>query len=158
MSDSFKNCKMIFFILITAALIMVMIFLLYDADHGRHEGNLDIIHSFGWQVEEKPIALTRVAIPADFDPVYLAYQTIAAEAGFDLTPYLGITAVRYTYRVTNHQDSFKDTIRIHLLVARGTVIAADISSIEGDGFIHAISDSEGQLPLPSLSKETLPIV
>ncbi len=106
-----------------------------------NQGRLDIIAQFGWEVDEKPIEKERVRIPKKFDEVYRNYNVIQQRVGLDLRRYRGKSATRYTYRLKNH-PSEPDYARVNLLVYGNKVIAADVSSVALDGFLHGINERE----------------
>ena len=130
-----------------AALLLVgLILLFFGADSKVNQANLDLIHSYGWEVDDTPEEIVRLTIPKTFDSVFAAYNATVSSSGFDLTPYQGINASRYTYRVLNHKDSKSGLIRIHVFVSKSGIVAADICSLAPDGFLLPINDATGQMP------------
>lgn len=138
--------KTIFMILAAAVATAGIIFLLFHADSKLEEKNREFLESYGWQVEEKPVDVCHLNIPREFDEVFSAYQEFCLEGGFDLDSYRGKSATRYTYRVTNHQDSNKGIVHANLLIVKDAIVAADICSMEPDGFLQPVTDSKGQIP------------
>ena len=146
MINFFKTRKVLLLTLLAAAVTVGIIFLLFGADSEVNQKNLDFIRSYGWEVEENPTEIARLTIPEEFDTVFNAYNELAQNAGFDLTPYKGVKATRYSYRVLNHQDSDSGLIRANIFVTKDGIAAADISSLELGGFLIPISDTSGQIP------------
>lgn len=138
--------KTILMILAAALATAGIIFLLFQADSKLEEKNREFLKSYGWQVEEKAVDICHLKIPNEFDEVYSAYRELCMAGGFELDPYRGKSATRYTYRVTNHKDSQSGLVHANLLVVKDTIIAADICSMEPDGFLQPITDSNGQIP------------
>ena len=68
------------------------------------EERLAFLTSFGWEAEAEPQDVREVVIPAKFNDVYAAYNTMQQAQGFDLLPYAGekCTPVSYT-----HLDVYK---------------------------------------------------
>lgn len=131
--------------LCSALLLVGLIMLFFGADSKVNQKNLDLIHSYGWEVETAPEEVVRLTIPKTFDSVFSAYNTTVRSGGFDLTPYQGISASRYTYRVHNHKDSDCGLIRIHIFVTKDGIVAADICSLAPDGFLLPINNTSGQV-------------
>lgn len=102
-----------------------------------HEERMAFISQYGWEVDEDPIEVQEVIIPAEFDETYTAYNEIQKAQGFDLTVYAGTRAKRWTYTVKNYTGyENKDCIHTNILVYEGLVIGGDICSVELDGFMH----------------------
>ena len=53
------------------------------------EERLAFLTSFGWEAEAEPQDVREVVIPAKFNDVYAAYNTMQQAQGFDLLPYAG---------------------------------------------------------------------
>lgn len=102
---------------------------------------LSFISSYGWQVGDEPIEVRDVVIPETFDDVYLNYNEIQLEQGFNLEKYAGRRVKRWTYVIKNYPDTLPsdDFIRINILVCDGVVIGGDVCSVKLDGFMHGFS-------------------
>ena len=88
-------------------------------------------------MEEEPLEVKEIIIPAEFDDVYEKYNDIQKEQGFDLTAYCSKRVKKWTYKVTNYPNyEGSDCIRATLLVFDGKVIGGDVCSVELDGFMH----------------------
>lgn len=101
------------------------------------EERIAFLAQFGWSVDEEPLEVKEIIIPAEFDDVYENYNAIQKEQGFDLTAYCSQRVKKWTYKVKNYpgyEDS--DCIRATLLVSDGKVIGGDVCSVELDGFMH----------------------
>ena len=103
-----------------------------------NEERIAFLGEFGWQVDATPTESTTVAIPAEFDKVFGAYNELQRRQGLDLSSYASRTVERYTYTVKNY-EGFDGTVQANLLVYRGRVIGGDICSAASDGFIHGFS-------------------
>ncbi|MGN0628151.1 MAG: DUF4830 domain-containing protein [Oscillospiraceae bacterium] len=86
----------------------------------------DFIASMGWKTAEEPSSVVEVQLPAEFDEVLTKYNELQLASGMDLTPYLGKTVTKYSYKVENFPGSGE--VYATLYVYDGTVIAADIAS------------------------------
>ena len=73
----------------------------YDKVYSNSD-RVEFISGFGWQVSQTPVEEIEVAIPAEFDTVYLGYNDIQKAQGLNLAKYKGKNVVRYTYEVTNY--------------------------------------------------------
>lgn len=146
MAKQGPGVKTILMILTAALATAGIIFLLFHADGEIDEKNRNFLQSHGWEVETEPLEICHLTIPNELDEVFSAYRELCREGGFDLDPYLGKPATRYTYRVINHKDSQSGMIHANLLVVKDTIIAADICSMEPDGFLQPITERNGQIP------------
>jgi len=108
-------------------------------DSGQNAQIVDYIESLGWEIEHTP-EISYLTIPRIFDAIFENYNIYQKEAGFDLTSFKGARAVRYSYRVLNHQQSYTNAVRANVIVVNREIVAADISSNAPDGFMHAITD------------------
>lgn len=103
-----------------------------------NEDRIAFLAQFGWEVEETPAESANVAIPAEFDKVFAAYNELQRSQGLDLSKYASRTVERYTYRVTNY-EGYDGEVLANLLVYRGRVIGGDICSAEQSGFLHGFT-------------------
>lgn len=107
-----------------------------------NEQRIAYLKGFGWEVSQEAIEIRQVMIPQNFSDVYLKYNKIQKEQGFDLSEYKGKLCNQYSYEVTNHPTGEK-IVMAHLLVYEGEIIGGDISSPTLDGFMHGFKP-EGQ--------------
>ena len=110
-----------------------------------------LIHSFfeeyGFKLSEFPLETVKTTLPHTLTPVYENYNRLQNQAGLDLSPYLGKTVKRYTYNVLNFPFETKLPVRANALVYRGKIIAADLMTVNSDGFMLSPAD-----PIFSLDK------
>lgn len=104
-----------------------------------NEQRVALLEGCGWQVDPEPRSEREVQIPKTFDDTYQAYNAIQLEQGLDLVPYQGKRATLYTYELTSYPTG-ETGVTANLLIRRGRLIAADISSAEADGFVHGITE------------------
>lgn len=107
-----------------------------DADAVKAAGYLA---ECGWTVDAASCETARVRIPAEFGAVYERYNALQRSQGFDLTPWRGCDARRYTFTVTDY-PGYENTglVRANVLFAGGEIIAADLCSAELNGFIRGV--------------------
>ena len=101
---------------------------------GTNEGRLDFLEIFEYDVNDEPLEVEDVVIPSSFDAVFEAYNDIQKLQGFDLQKYRGRKAVRYTYEIENYE--YEGKVLANILIYKGKVIAGDVCSLDGEGFIH----------------------
>ena len=102
------------------------------------------LSQFGWKTSSDPVEVSEVIIPEDFDAGYTEYVAMNKAQGFDLEPYKGVRAKRWTYDVLNYPN-FENTagiVQANLLVFEGRVIGGDVCSLEMGGFIHGFEMPE----------------
>lgn len=110
---------------------------LMNAKAKDNESRIELLASLGWNVGDEPLIEREVQIPKVFDETYKTYNELQLAQGLDLIPYQGKRATLYTYELTEY-PSGESGVVANLLVRRGKLIAADISSADADGFIHGI--------------------
>ncbi len=106
------------------------------------------LSQFGWKISVDPVEVSEVIIPEDFDAGYAEYAAMNKAQGFDLEPYKGVRAKRWTYDVLNYPDleNMTGTVQANLLVCEGRVIGGDVCSAEAGGFIHGFEMPENSVP------------
>jgi hypothetical protein len=82
--------------------------------------------------------VTEVIIPSDFSLGYTEYSEMNKASGFDLEPYKGMRAKRWTYDILNYPgyENKPGYIQANILVYNGFVIGGDICSSDVEGFIQ----------------------
>jgi len=105
-----------------------------------HEDIEAYLESLGWKISDKPVDVQDILIPKEFSETYEEYNKLQKSQGFDLTEYCGIDAVRYTYEILNYPEG-NGTIVADIIVAKDTIIAADIQSVKLDGFMHELREN-----------------
>lgn len=159
-----KRVKWVVFGILTAisAVILAMVLFLgakgeqwavvadlkYSLTAGSAEERIAFLGQFGWVVEEEPVAVEEVAIPAAFNDVYQNYNALQQEQGLDLTPYAGKTCKRWVYQVLNYPRD-GERILATLLVYDGRIIGGDISSSSLDGFMAGFLGEHGLMRDPA---------
>ena len=105
------------------------------------------LSQFGWKINEDPVEVSEVIIPAEFNETYSAYNEMQKNQGLDLELYKGKRAKKWVYEVKNYPNYAADSgcIRATLLVYDGLVIGGDVSSIELNGFSQGFEFPDEQL-------------
>ena len=96
------------------------------------------VESFGWQVDSTSETEETVYIPNTFDAVWERYNALQKMSGFDLTPYQGTSAKRYSYRALYFPGAEDAEVFIHILVSNHTFIGGDCMTVALDGFMLPI--------------------
>lgn len=98
------------------------------------------LSQFGWKFTQDPVEVTEVIIPSDFSLGYTEYAEMNKASGFDLEPYKGLRAKRWTYDILNYPgyENKQGYIQANILVYNGIVIGGDICSLEQGGFMHSL--------------------
>ena len=126
----------IIILLIIAAAAYVLLALPSEEAYDRT--NAQFLKKFGWEVKLPAEEYAHITIPAEFDDVYLNYNSLQLKAGFDLLPYRGCDAARYTYIVKNLPEAMGE-VRANILCVGGKPIGGDIMSTALDGFMHPLN-------------------
>ena len=103
-----------------------------------NEDRVAFIEGFGIKVKPEPVSEETFTMPEDFDRVIHGYNQIQKTQGLDLTRYGRKRVTHYAYEVTNYD--LDGTVYVNLLVYKSRIIAADISSTHGDGFISSLTE------------------
>lgn len=103
-----------------------------------NEERVAYLQSFGWQVEQTPLAETEVRIPDTFDAAYQSYNELQLSQGLDLTDCQGKNAMLYSYQVTNYPTEQTD-VTANLVLYKNKVVAADISAVSDGGFVQGLT-------------------
>lgn len=136
------------FVICAVCIIALLVIAAFIAQGGSAKGIYDSIdnqleyaRSFGWEVSEKPTKVQKFYISDSLDSDLKRYNEIQISQGFDLNDLRGCEVVRYTYSVSNYPNC-STGIFLNLVVYDGNIVAADIESAEGEGFIHSIEMKE----------------
>ena len=94
----------------------------------------EFLKGFGYEIDPEPVEVFDVTIPGDFDAVFEKYNEIQRSQGLNLKRYSGKNATVYTYKVTNYGNDADVFATLFILNQR--VIAGDVCSHAGEGFVH----------------------
>ena len=86
---------------------------------------VEFLNGLGYIVEPDPDK-EEIVIPAEFNAAYSEYNELQKQQGFDLLPYAGKKADKYTYRILNYPD-YPENIVINLIFDDHRLIGADIT-------------------------------
>ena len=92
---------------------------------GDHEGRVEFIRQFGYEIGEAPVSEAEFNMPTVFDRVSTDYNEIQRRQGLDLTKYGGKKVCRYTYEVKNY-EGYDGKVFANVIVYRDKVIGCDI--------------------------------
>jgi hypothetical protein len=100
------------------------------------------LHEMGWEIPEKFDEVKTVLIPEEWGDVYINYNKLQKEQGFDLTPYKGMQVQVYTYKILNYPEEDNGSCVIcHLMINDGKLIGGDVCSTASDGFMQGLRNS-----------------
>ena len=75
-----------------------------------------------FKIKCKPLEVTHITIPEQFDQVYVNYE-----------------------KLQNHQKSGQEDILAHVFVSGNEVVAADVCSVRLDGFMIPLTEFKNQM-------------
>lgn len=106
------------------------------------------LSQFGWKFSQDPVEVTEIIIPSDFSQGYTDYAEMNKASGFDLEPYKGLRAKRWTYDILNYPgyENKPGYIQANILVYNGIVIGGDVCSLEQGGFIRSLDFPSASAP------------
>ena len=147
------NKKRILAVLVLIALAVAAFFLIPDQPEqpvysaATNEERIAFLASFGWTVEEEPMDVREVIIPAEFRDVYTAYNDMQCAQSFDLKPYAGEKCTQYRYIVTNYPET-DGTVIATLLIFGDRIVGGDLASDAADGFMHGFAPNSEPYRMP----------
>ena len=100
----------------------------------NEEDMVKFLSNFGHEVEPKATNIYEIEIPEEFNSVFEKYNDIQRAQGLNLKRYIGKDATAYVFKVINYD--FEGEVLATLFIRNGRVIAGDICSTEGYGFVH----------------------
>lgn len=101
---------------------------------------VEYLESLGYTVDQGSRTSKMVTIPKTFDDVYLTYNTMQQECGFDLLNYTGKKVEIVTYMVTNYPT--EDEVLVDLLLYQDSLIGGALYTTAIDGFMHGLRRAE----------------
>lgn len=102
----------------------------------------EYLSGFGWQVA-KDFQSKELTIPEAWNDVYIQYNEIQKNQGFDLTDYKGKTVTIYTYTITNYEEGTQGIVA-DMLVCDGILIGGDVCNTSAkNGFLVGFSGNNG---------------
>ena len=95
---------------------------------------IEFLRQFGYEVDPVPVDKITVIIPEEFNSAFEKYNDIQRAQGLNLKRYAGKDATVYTFKVMNYGTD--DEVYATLFIRNERVIAGDICSPSGEGFVH----------------------
>lgn len=100
----------------------------------NNERRLEFITNKGYSVVDNPVDVKNIIIPEVFSEVYINYNNLQKNSGFNLENYKGKSAVIYSYSLNGYEQ---DAL-LHLIVCDGIIIGGDVSSVALNGFMEGL--------------------
>lgn len=94
----------------------------------------NFLSSFGYETEAKASQVYEIDIPEEFNTVFEKYNEIQRAQGLNLKRYAGKNATAYVFKITNYE--YEGDVFATLFIRNGRVIAGDVCSSDGEGFVH----------------------
>lgn len=98
------------------------------------EDMVKFLSQFGYEVDTQAVNTYEMEIPEEFNSVFEKYNEIQRAQGLNLKRYSGSDATAYVFKVTNYE--YEGEVLATLFIRNGRVIAGDICSKDGEGFVH----------------------
>ena len=96
------------------------------------------IESYGWKVDASSEEISSAMMPAEQNDVFVLYNKLQLEQGFDLVPYLGKVLTKYTYLLRQNPVGSKEVFYATVLTYDGKIVGADIYSPSINGFMQGV--------------------
>ena len=94
----------------------------------------NFLSSFGYETESQAAKVYEIDIPKEFNTVFEKYNEIQRAQGLNLKRYAGKSATAYVFKVNNYK--YDGDVFATLFIRNGRVIAGDVCSSDGNGFVH----------------------
>lgn len=101
-----------------------------------NDERVTFLRNQGLNVIEAPCEIVEVVLPNEFDSVFNEYNSLQRSQGLDLEKFKGKTVTRYTYVVDGYDYDGK--VLANIIIYKDKMIAGDVCSVEGEGFISKI--------------------
>ena len=99
----------------------------------------EYLKSIGCYVKSQSETKKDIMIPYDFSDVYINYNEIQKQAGFDLTAYKGCKCQLFSYEVEAFGEIEDiEYFKANIIVYNGRIIGGDISSAKIDGEMYPL--------------------
>ena len=98
------------------------------------EDMVKFLAQFGYETEKKACNVYEVEIPEKFNSVFEKYNEIQRSQGLNLKRYVNKDATAYVFKINNYE--YEGEVFATLFIRNGRVIAGDVCSSEGKGFVH----------------------
>ncbi len=99
-----------------------------------NEEMVSFLSQFGYEADQMPVETLEIEIPEEFNSVLERYNEIQRAQGLNLKRYMGKDATAYVFKITNYE--YEGEVFATLFIRNGRVIAGDICSKDGEGFVH----------------------
>ena len=136
--------KIIIIVILILSAISVLLLVKKIADNKKREINLCETDSIvlylknnGWETDPEMIACKNVIIPYEFNNIYIQYNNIQKQQGFNLEKYKGSSVLLTICPVTNYHDDSK--VYAELLIKENRLIGADLKCSGANGFIKPLN-------------------
>lgn len=100
------------------------------------EDMVRFLQGFGYEVDPQAVKTYEIEIPEEFNAVYEKYNEIQRAQGLNLKRYAGKDATVYIFKVNNYE--YNGEVFASLFIRNGRVIAGDVCSKDGDGFVAGL--------------------
>ena len=100
------------------------------------DDRIAFISQFGLVADQTSEESEEFRVPENFDRVIAGYNEIQRAQGLNLKRYAGKDATAYVYKLKNHGTAGE--VYATLFIRNGRVIAGDVSSKEGEGFVNGL--------------------
>lgn len=134
---------------ILAALVLALVLLLSGGESAptasmgvlKTKGDqVEYLEDLGYEVNQGSFVSKKVTIPKTFDDVYLTYNKMQQDCGFDLLDYAGKTVRLVTYSVTNYPTG--EEVLVDLLLYGDKLIGGAVYTTAIDGFMHGLRPAD----------------
>lgn len=95
---------------------------------------IEFLSNYGYTVDAMPIKVYEIEIPEQFNTVFEKYNDIQRAQGLNLKRYCGKSATVYVYKINNYE--YDGDVFATLFIRNNRIIAGDICSTFGEGFVH----------------------
>lgn len=100
----------------------------------NEEDMANFLSHFGYEIDLQSLNTYEIEIPEEFNSIYETYNEIQRAQGLNLKRYAGDDATAYVFKISNYE--YQGEVFATLIIRNNRIIAGDICSKDGEGFVH----------------------
>lgn len=138
-----KKRTLIILVAVNIVLILIVALITVSALTQRLDSRslrAEYLKSLGYEIDESFTEEIKVILlPTRFSKVYLNYNELQKQNGFNLEKYKGFYITQYTVKVFD--ETKRDDLYAHILLHNGRLIGGDVATTAIDGFMKGLKNA-----------------
>lgn len=138
-----KRKTLIILLTVNIILISIVAFVAVGAVTKRLDSfnaRKDFLENLGYTIDKNfTEEIKIIVLPTSFSKVYLNYNELQKQNGFNLEKYKGFEITQHTIKVFD--ETKRDDLYAHILLHNGRLIGGDIATTAIDGFMKGLKNA-----------------